>query len=99
MPERYEIRRYFDDDGVVSSASDPFFNTDFGVYDTTDIDYLGGVWIARPLTEAVAHIIAFALNAVADGKKLACAADDGDPEIDDYEWDIYDGPTEGVAPS
>jgi hypothetical protein len=45
------------------------------------------------LSEAEAHIIAFALNAVAEGKELYCALPG---EIGAMAY--YDGPTEGVAP-
>jgi hypothetical protein len=44
------------------------------------------------LTEAEAQIIAFALNAIADGHKLMYS-----DAYDDY-LTPYDGPTEGVAP-
>jgi len=43
------------------------------------------------VTEAEAHIIAFALNAVAEGKRLGTVHDFN---VIDY----YTGPTEGVAP-
>lgn len=53
------------------------------------------------LLESAAHIIAFALNAVAEGRPLIrqdlCAC--GDPRCgDDADWTTYAGPTEGVAP-
>ena len=51
------------------------------------------------VTEAEANIIAFALNAVAEGKHLvACGCDDPDATIPG-KTTTYDGPTEGVAPN
>lgn len=54
--------------------------------------------VAFLLTEAEANIIAFALNAIADGKALGSP---WPPTPDDgmYRYGgMYDGPTEGVAP-
>lgn len=45
------------------------------------------------LTEAEANIILFALNAVADGHEIARVMGP-----DHHFIDLYDGPTEGVAP-
>jgi hypothetical protein len=51
--------------------------------------------LAFMLTEAEANIYAFALNTVANSKPgdegLAYVRGEGD-------WDVYTGPTEGVAP-
>lgn len=51
-------------------------------------------FVDRPMLEAEAHIIVFALNAVAEGKTLAVS-----PHWD-HPWDFepYSGPTAGVAP-
>lgn len=50
------------------------------------------------ITETEAEIIAFALNAVAEGKVLCACAERYDVVAADFAHGVYDGPTEGVAP-
>lgn len=55
--------------------------------------------VAERLSKAEANIIAFALNAVAEGKQLAVAVVEPDLSAGPYRAvELYDGPTEGVAP-
>lgn len=50
-------------------------------------------YVATLLTESEARIIAFALNAVAQGYMLGASPGQDQP----FDFDIYNGPTEGVA--
>lgn len=62
----------------------------------------GGRHTISDLTEAEAHIIAWALNRVAEGKVIVAlvppdAAPDG-PQYAGFYCEDYVGPTDGVAP-
>jgi hypothetical protein len=63
------------------------------------VDTLSGTTVSDDIfSEAEAHIITFALNAVAEGKILAATSDHVNPWEETDNIEAYDGPTEGVAP-